>query len=93
MGFMEKKIKMQDINLEVSTGTMIYVDIDVFRFLYHEEIFCLTIQIENDGEYEFLEEVDLPEGEVIVNHDDFKKAAIKWLFDNVKITNEVACTK
>lgn len=91
---MSKKIKMQDINLSTSTGTMIYVDIDVFRFLYHKEMFYLTVQIENAGEYEFLEEMDLPEGEVIVNHDDLRKISVKWLFDNVEIVKEeVACTK
>lgn len=90
---MGKKIKMQDISLEVSTGTMFYLNIDVFRFLYDQEIFCLTVQIENAGEYEFLEEVDLPEGEVIVNHDDLQRLAIKWLFDNVEITNEAACSE
>lgn len=84
---MGKKIKMQDINLSASTGTMIYTDIDIFRFLYDEEIFCLTVQILNGENYDFYEEIDLLEGEVIINHDDLRKIALKWLFDNVEIGN------
>lgn len=89
---MSKRIKMQDINLEVSTGTLIYVDIDIFRFLNEEGLFYLTVQINNAGEYEFLEEIDLPKGEIVLNYADLEKAAVKWLFDNVEITEEVAYT-
>ncbi|HGG0416138.1 TPA: BC1881 family protein [Clostridium sporogenes] len=85
---MSKKIKTTDLNLNVSTGTMIYIDIDIFRFLYDEEIFCLTIQFLNGENYEFFEEVELPEGKVIVTHDDLRKFALNWIFNNVEIVKE-----
>ncbi|MDS1004981.1 ubiquitin [Clostridium sporogenes] len=85
---MNKKIKTTDLNLNVSAGTMIYIDIDIFRFLYDEEIFCLTIEILNGENFEFYKEFDLPEGEVIVDHNDLKRFALNWIFKNVEIVKE-----
>ncbi|NEZ74293.1 BC1881 family protein [Clostridium botulinum] len=85
---MGKKIKTTDLNLNVSTGTILYVDIDIFRFLYDQEIFCITVQFLDGENYEFFEEVELPEGKVIVNHDDLRKFALNWIFNNVEIVKE-----
>jgi hypothetical protein len=85
---MSKKIKTAYINLNVNTGTMIYVDIDTFRFLYDEETVYLTVQIEENGSYEFLDEVELAEDEIIIDHNDLKRVALNWIFDNVKIVKE-----
>ncbi|KGO13869.1 ubiquitin [Clostridium botulinum] len=86
---MNKKIKTTDLDLNVSTGTMLYVDIDIFRFSYNQEIFNLTIKILDGENYEFFEEVELPEGKVIINHDDLRKFAFNWIFNNVEIVEEV----
>ncbi|MDU4599284.1 MAG: BC1881 family protein [Clostridium sporogenes] len=85
---MNKKIKTTDLNLNVSTGTILYVDIDIFRFLYDQEISCITVQFLDGENYEFFEEVELPEGKVIVNHDDLRKFALNWIFNNVEIVKE-----
>ncbi|EDT84657.1 hypothetical protein [Clostridium botulinum] len=86
---MSKKIKTTDLNLNVSTGTMIYIDIDIFRFLYDEEIFNLTIEMLDGENFEFYKEVDLPEGEVIVDHNDLKIFALNWIFKNVEVVKEI----
>ncbi|EQC1537805.1 hypothetical protein [Clostridium botulinum] len=86
---MSKKIKTTDLNLNVSTGTMLYVDIDIFRFSYDQEIFNLTIKILDGENYEFFEEVDLPEDEVIVDHNDLKRIALNWIFQNVEVVKEI----
>ncbi|AJE10061.1 ubiquitin [Clostridium botulinum] len=86
---MSKKIKTTDLNLNVSTGTMLYVDIDIFRFSYDQEIFNLTIKILDGENYEFFEEVDLLEDEVIVDHNDLKIFALNWIFKNVEIVKEI----
>lgn len=85
---MSKKIKIEDLNLNFPTGTILYVDIDIFRFLYDEEIFCLTVEINNGENYEFYEEIDLPEEEVIVDHDDLKKFSLSWMFKNIEIVRK-----
>ncbi|MBO0572785.1 ubiquitin [Clostridium botulinum] len=85
---MNKKIKTTDLNLNVFTGTMLYVNIDIFRFIYDQEIFNLTIEVLDGENYEFFEEVELPEGKVIVNHDDLRKFALNWIFNNVEIVKE-----
>lgn len=91
---MDKKIKTTSLNLSTFTGKMIYVGIDIFRFLYDEDTFYLTVEIENQGQFEFLEEIDLPEDETILNHEDLKRIALNWIFNNVEIVkDEVACTK
>lgn len=82
---MNKKIKMEDLILNVSTGTILLVDIDVFRFLYEQDIFSLTVQIESNGEYEYLAEIELGENEVIVDHADLRRVALNWIFNNVEI--------
>ncbi|NFB33178.1 ubiquitin [Clostridium botulinum] len=86
---MSKKIKTTDLNLNVSTGTMLYVDIDIFRFSYDQEIFNLTIKILDGENYEFFEEVDLLEDEVIVDHNDLKIFALNWIFKNVEVVKEI----
>lgn len=80
-------IKVDDINLETNTGSMIYVIIDVFRFIKDEELSSVEIQIENQGEYEFLQEIDdlkIP----IINHDDLRVFSLNWIFKNIEITNK-----
>ncbi|HCL4447429.1 TPA: ubiquitin [Clostridium botulinum] len=86
---MSKKIKTTDLNLNVSTGTLLYVDIDIFRFSYNQEIFNLTIKILDGENYEFFEEVSLPEDEVIVDHNDLKIFALNWIFKNVEVVKEI----
>ncbi|ACA46296.1 ubiquitin [Clostridium botulinum] len=86
---MNKKIKTTDLNLNVSTGTILYVDIDIFRFSYDQEIFNLTIKILDGENYEFFEEVDLPEDEAIVDHNDLKIFALNWIFKNVEVVKEI----
>ncbi|MBY6800157.1 ubiquitin [Clostridium botulinum] len=86
---MSKKIKTTDLNLNISTGTMIYVDIDIFRFIYDQEIFNLTIEMLDGENFEFYKEVDLPEDEVIVDHNDLKIFALNWIFQNVEVVKEI----
>lgn len=69
---MNKKIKTTDLNLNVSTGTMIYVDIDIFRFLYDQEIYCITVEVLDGENYEFLEEINLEKDKSNLDHNDLK---------------------
>ncbi|HDK7218090.1 TPA: ubiquitin [Clostridium botulinum] len=82
---MNKKIKTTDLNLNVSTGTMLYIDIDIFRFLYDQEIFCITVQFLDGEDYKFLEEINLEKDKSILNHNDLKRIALNWIFENVEI--------
>ncbi|ABS41285.1 hypothetical protein [Clostridium botulinum] len=82
---MNKKIKTTDLNLNVSTGTLLYIDIDIFRFLYDQEIFCITVQFLDEEDYKFLEEINLEKNKSILNHNDLKRIALNWIFENVEI--------
>lgn len=86
---MNKKIKTTDLNLNVSTGTMLYVDIDIFRFLYDQEIFCITVQFLDEEDYKFLEEINLKKDKNNLDHNDLKIFALNWIFKNVEVVKEI----
>ncbi|KOR24145.1 ubiquitin [Clostridium sp. L74] len=85
---MNKKIKTTDLNLNVSTGTILYVDIDIFRFLYDQEIYCITVEVLDGENYEFLEEINLEKDKSNLDHNDLKRFALNWIFKNVEIVKE-----
>jgi len=80
---MKKFIRMNDIDLDINTGTTMYVNIDVFKFIADEQLESVEIQIETNGESEFLEGVHTS----IADHDDLRKFALNWIFKNVEITD------
>lgn len=86
---MNKKIRTTDLNLNVSTGTMLYVDIDIFRFLYDSEIFCITVQFLDGEEYRFLEEINLKKDKNNLEHKDLKIIALNWVFNNVEVVRNL----
>lgn len=86
---MSKKIRTEEISLNIMPGTIIYIDIDTFRFLYDENDMGLVKVSFLDGEeYEHFENVLLEEDEVIVEHEDLKRVALNWIFDNVEIVTK-----
>lgn len=86
---MNKKIKTTDLNLNVSTGTILYVDIDIFRFLYDKEIFCITVQFLDEENYEFLEEINLEKDKSNLDHNDLKMFALNWIDNNVEVVRSL----
>lgn len=79
-------IKMTDINLVTVPGTKIYLDIDIFRFTKDEDLFDVEIEIENNGEHEHLETIDLNGfNEIVINHNDLQRIAFNWIFKNVEL--------
>lgn len=86
---MLNKIKTTDADLGIDTGTIFYVTIGAFRFLADEELFSLRVEMDINGEFEFLEEVDLDENEIIVEHNALKRVALNWMFKNVEIVQEI----
>lgn len=78
-----KKIKVNDLNMDIYLGSVMYVTIDVFRFSKDEDLPCVEVEIEENGEYKFLEEIN--EEDVIVTHEELKKVALNWIFDNVEV--------
>lgn len=82
---MKEKILITDTNFELNTGTIIYVTIGNFKFLTNEDLFSFNIEIKNNGKFEFLEEVDFEENEIVIDHEDLKRAALNWIFRNVEM--------
>ncbi|WP_242844824.1 hypothetical protein [Clostridium botulinum] len=86
---MNKKIKTTDLNLNVSTGTILYVDIDIFRFLYDSEIFCITVQFLDGEDYKFLEEISLEKDKINLDYNDLKKIGLDWITNNVEVVRRL----
>lgn len=84
---MKEKILTTDTNFELNTGTIIYVTIGKFKFLVNEDLFSFNVEVEveNNGRFEFLEEIDFKENEIIIDHEDLKRAALNWIFKNVEM--------
>jgi len=88
---MNKKITMTNLDLSADTGTILYVTIDDLRFSADECQFSLIVEIENQGKFELIEEIDLggPDDEIIIDHNDLKRVALNWIFNNVEIVKEI----
>ena len=82
-------LKMTHFDLAINTGSIIYVTVDVLKFSFDQDTTYATVELETNGEYEFLEEIKLKEFEVIVDHDDLQRVALNWIFKNVEIVEEV----
>ena len=80
---MVEKIGVEDINLEITTGTAMYVTIDVFKFVKEEDTPWIDVYINGDEGYTCLDEI-VDEFE-ITEHEELRKEAIKWLFEKVSI--------
>lgn len=78
---MIEKIICNDINLEVTTG--ICIMIDIFKFTKTKDSSYIEIEIEENGDYKYLDEI-IDEYE-IETHDELRKEAIKWIFEKVEI--------
>lgn len=79
-----KKIKATDFGVKTENG--IYIDIDDYRFLLDEGYPHVRVELVNwDETNEFLGEFECD----CVNHEDLKRAAINWIFNNVEIVKEV----
>jgi len=79
-------IKMADINLCTTQGTTIYVDIDIFRFTKDKEILSTSVEMETNGEYEYIDSIKYEKINKVENHNDLKKVALNWIFKHVEIT-------
>lgn len=78
---MIEKLRVKNINLNITTGTAMYVLIDVFKFVKEEDAPWIDVYIQDKGEYKFLDEIQTNP----IADEELKKEAIKWLFKKVSI--------
>lgn len=77
-----KRIKMDDIDLEMTYGKTMYVAIDTIKFVKEEDYNWVEIFILDGGQYGYFDEIENSQVDTI---EDLRKVAVKWLFDNVTI--------
>ena len=80
---MIEEIRVEDINLEITSGSAMYVCIDVFKFVKEQDTPWIDVYINRDEGYTYLDEI-VDEFE-ITEHEELRKEAIKWLFEKVSI--------
>jgi len=83
-------VKVTEINLRQITGSTIYIDIDIFRFVKDIGLFNVVVQMDNQGEFEYLDEIAVTDSNGIVkDHNDLVRIALNWIFKNVEVVKEV----
>ncbi|OQP96088.1 hypothetical protein VT96_0202440 [Clostridium sporogenes] len=65
------------------------MDIDIFRFLYDKEIFCITVQFLDGEDYKFLQEINLKKDKSNLDHKDLKKIGLDWINNNVEVVSNL----
>lgn len=80
------KIKVTDIDLNVRENIALIVEIDVFKFTKIMDLGYVLVEIETNGECEYLEELQLEEENISL--DDLKRIALNWIFKHVEIVGE-----
>lgn len=85
---MNKKMKTTDFEMNLNTGSAIYVTVDNLKFTVDEELPSLKIEVEDHGEFQLIEERDFSAGESILNHKDLKRVALNWILNNVEIVSD-----
>lgn len=83
---MNWKIKIPNINSKITPGTTIYIDIDIFKFIWDKDFSDVEVQMESNGDYSYLQTIKLGElNETVVDHKELEKIALNWIFNNVEI--------
>jgi len=69
--------------MHFNTGVILYTTIGGYKFSCDKEIFNLKIEFEKAKGFELVENIDLKE-EIVVDHKDLERVALKWMFINGK---------
>lgn len=86
---MEKKIKTNYMELDLTTTTIEVVNINGFRFEHDEDLVGVQVysETQDDAERVLIDEFE-PET-TVVDIDDLKVVALNWYFNNVEIVKDV----
>lgn len=77
------KVIASDISFKIRESIDLVVEIDVFRFTKTMGFGLVLIEIEDQGRYEYLDELHLAESDLSM--EDLKAIALNWILRNVQL--------
>lgn len=86
---MNKKIKTNYMELDLTTTTIEVVNINGFRFEHDEDLVGVQVYSENQDDTERTLIAEFEPETTVIDIDDLKVVALNWYFNNVEIVKEV----
>lgn len=86
---MEKMIKTTDTNITVDTTTVLVVQIGTLSFELDERFPWIDVYSVGGEHKEFVTQIDEEDMPVIVEHEELKRFALNWYFNNVEVVSNV----
>lgn len=89
---MSKMIKTTDTNITADTTTILVVEIGMLNFELDERFPWVTVYSLGGESKEFIEEINDGDTAAIVGHEELKRFALNWYFNNVEIVEKLERT-
>lgn len=86
---MDKIIKTTDTNIKIDTSTILVVEIGTFSFEVDERYPLIDVYITGNESKKFVTQIDEENIPVFVEHEELKRFALNWYFNNVEIVKEI----
>lgn len=80
-------VRVSDINLAVISNQALITTIDIFRFVYKEHDFYISVELECSEGYEPLDDINVFGIDIEVK--DLERMALNWIFKHVELVEEV----
>ncbi|AAK79906.1 hypothetical protein BJV85_002046 [Clostridium acetobutylicum] len=89
---MNKKIKTTDTNINIDESTILVVEIGVLSFEVDERYPWIDVYFIGNESKEFITQIDEEKMPIFVKHEELKRFALNWYFNNVEIVKEIKQT-
>lgn len=86
---MSKKIKTTDTDLKVDESTILVVEIGTLSFEVDERYPWIDVYSIGNNSKKFVTQIDEENMPVFVGHEELKRFALNWYFNNVEIVKEI----
>lgn len=85
---MSKMIKTTDTDVNIDTSTILVVEIGTLSFEVDKRYPWINVYAIGDEKKEFITEIDDEDMPVFVEHEELKKFALNWYFNNVEVVKK-----
>lgn len=86
---MSKMIKTTDTEMNVNTSTILVVEIGVLSFEVDERYPWIDVYLIGGETKEFVAQIDDKDTPIFTEHEELKRFALNWYFNNVEIIEKV----
>lgn len=86
---MDKSIKITDTDMKIETSTILVVEVGTFSFEVDERYPWVDVYMTGNESKEFVTQIDEENMPVFVGHEELKRFALNWYFNNIEIVKEL----